>query len=82
MATCIELPAPALAQEQGTTLAVTAFYASAAELDDYQANALMDWFVNEQIKGEDTLRTLHSQVRIAGNEGADLPILDRELAAR
>ena len=42
----------------------------------------MDWFVNEQIEEEDTLRTLLSHVKIAGPDGAGLLILDRELAAR
>ena len=74
--------ARALTLEQGTTHSVNALYAQAVELGDYQAKALMDWFVNEQVEEEDTLRTLLSQLRIAGDEGAGLLILDRELAAR
>ena len=74
--------AEALRLEQGTTRAVNALYARSIELGDYQAKALMDWFVNEQIEEEDTLRTLLSQLRIAGDDGAGLLILDRELAAR
>ena len=74
--------AAALTLEQGTTRSVNALYAQAVELGDYQAKALMDWFVNEQTEEEDTLRTLLSQLRIAGNDGAGLLILDRELAAR
>ena len=74
--------AEALTLEQGTTRSVNALYAQAVELGDYQAKALMDWFVNEQVEEEDTLRTLLSQLRIAGDEGAGLLILDRELAAR
>ena len=72
----------ALILEQDTTRSVNALYAQAVELGDYQAKALMDWFVNEQIEEEDILRTLLSQLRIAGDEGAGLLILDRELAAR
>lgn len=74
--------AAALALEQGTTRSVNAIYAQSVDLGDYQAKALMDWFVNEQIEEEDTLRTLLSQLRISGDEGAGLLILDRELAAR
>ena len=74
--------AEALALEQHTTRLVNALYAESVELGDYQAKALMDWFVNEQIEEEDTLRTLLSRVRIAGKDGAGLLILDRELAAR
>ena len=74
--------AEALTLEQDTTRLINALYAQAVELGDYQAKALMDWFVNEQIEEEDTLRTLLSQLRIAGDEGAGLLILDRELAAR
>lgn len=74
--------AAALELEQDTTRSVNALYAQTVHLGDYQAKALMDWFVNEQIEEEDTLRTLLSQLRIAGDEGAGLLILDRELAAR
>ena len=74
--------AQALTLEQGTTRSVNALYAQAVELGDFQAKSLMDWFVNEQVEEEDTLRTLLSQLRIAGDEGAGLLILDRELAAR
>ena len=74
--------AEALKLEESTTRSVNALYALSVEHGDYQAKALMDWFVNEQIEEEDTLRTLLSQVRIAGGDGAGLLILDRELAAR
>ena len=74
--------ARALELEQATTRSVNALYVQAVELGDYQAKALMDWFVNEQTEEEDTLRTLLSRLRIAGNEGAGLLILDRELADR
>jgi ferritin len=74
--------AEALALEQGTTRSINALYAQTVELGDYQAKALMDWFVSEQTEEEDVLRTLLSQLRIAGDEGAGILILDRELAAR
>ena len=74
--------AEALTLEESTTRSVNALYALSVEHGDYQAKALMDWFVNEQIEEEDTLRTLLSQVRIAGGDGSGLLILDRELAAR
>ena len=74
--------AAALAYEQGNTRAVNALYAKAIECGDYQAKSLMDWFVNEQIEEEDTVRTLLSQLKIAGSDGAALLILDRELGAR
>ena len=74
--------AAALAYEQGNTRAVNALYAKSVECGDYQAKSLLDWFVNEQIEEEDTLRTLLSQLKIAGGDGAGLLILDRELGAR
>ena len=74
--------AEALKLEQGTTRAINALYGQSMEAGDYQAKALIDWFVHEQTEEEDSLRTLLSQLRIAGGEGAGLLILDRELAAR
>lgn len=74
--------ANALDLEQGTTRSINAVYAQSLEQGDYQAKAMLDWFVNEQTEEEDTLRTLLSHLKIAGDEGAGLLILDRELAAR
>ena len=68
--------------EQETTRKLNSLWAQSVELGDYQAKALLDWFVNEQTEEEDLLRTLLSHVRIAGDEGSALLILDRELAAR
>ncbi len=74
--------AAGLALEQETTQKLNALWAQAVEFGDYQAKALLDWFVNEQTEEEDLLRTLLSHVKIAGNEGAALLILNRELAER
>lgn len=74
--------ANALDLEQGTTRSINAVYTQSMEQGDYQAKAMLDWFVNEQTEEEDTLRTLLSHLKIAGDEGAGLLILDRELAAR
>ena len=74
--------AAGLALEQETTQKLNALWAQAVEFGDYQAKAQLDWFVNEQTEEEDLLRTLLSRVKIAGNEGAALLILDRELAGR
>ncbi len=74
--------AAGLELEQETTRKLNALWAQSVELGDYQAKALLDWFVNEQTEEEDLLRTLLSHVRIAGSEGAALLILDRELAGR
>ncbi len=74
--------AAALAQEQDTTRDVNQLYAQAISCGDYQAKGLLDWFVNEQTEEEDSLRTLLSQLTIAGDSGAALLILDRELSER
>ena len=74
--------AAGLELEQETTHKLNALWGQSVELGDYQAKALLDWFVNEQTEEEDLLRTLLSQVKIAGDEGAGLLILDRELAGR
>ncbi len=74
--------AAGLALEQETTQKLNALWAQAVEFGDYQAKALLDWFVNEQTEEEDLLRTLLSHVKIAGNEGSALLILNRELAER
>jgi ferritin len=65
----------------GTTL-IHALYADAIEEKAYELQMLLQWFITEQIEEEKSARHLSEQLRMIGDNGAALLMLDREMAAR
>lgn len=43
---------------------------------------LMQWFINEQVEEEKNAKLIVDQLKLAGDSGSALLILDRELGAR
>ncbi|MGZ5382567.1 MAG: ferritin [Acidimicrobiia bacterium] len=71
-----------LAQEQKVTAAIHALYGQATASKDYESLPLLHWFINEQIEEESTVSELIDQIAMAGDNGAALLLLDRELGTR
>ena len=65
----------------GTGL-IHALYAQAVDEKAYEVQMLMQWFINEHIEEEKSARHLTEQLRMIGDNGAALLMLDREMAAR
>jgi ferritin len=68
-----------LAHEQKVSGLIHALYALAVEAKDYPTQALMQWFVTEQVEEEKTARTNLEQVRKIGQASSALFFLDRHL---
>jgi len=68
-----------LAHEQKVTGLIHALYALALEAKDYPTQALMQWFVTEQVEEEKTARTILEQVRKIGAASSAIFFLDRHL---
>ena len=49
---------------------------------DHAANAFLQWFVTEQVEEESTVHEIAEQLKLAGNQGGMLFMLDRELGQR
>jgi len=49
---------------------------------DHAANAFLQWFVTEQVEEEATAREIRDKLRLAGDNGAVLYMIDQELGAR
>lgn len=49
---------------------------------DHAANAFLQWFVTEQVEEESSADGVVQQLKIAGDQGSGLFMIDRELAAR
>ncbi|MGH2541413.1 MAG: ferritin [Ardenticatenaceae bacterium] len=78
----IEVFRQALAHEQKVSRAIHDLYALAASESDYAAQAMLQWFIEEQVEEEDTARTIVAHLEMIGDDKAALFLLDRELGAR
>jgi len=52
------------------------------EENDHAANAMLQWFVTEQVEEEATADEFVQQLRLVGNNGHGILMLDREMAGR
>ena len=71
-----------LAHEQYITGRINDLYALAAEERDYASQTLLQWFVSEQMEEEEAARDIIDDLRLVGDAGASLFLLDRELGQR
>ena len=71
-----------LGHEQKVSAAIRALYAQASAANDYESFALLQWFIDEQVEEEATVSELIEQLTMAGDNGAALLLLDRELGGR
>ncbi len=49
---------------------------------DHAANAFLQWFVTEQVEEEATAREIRDKLKLAGDNGAVLYMIDQELGLR
>lgn len=75
----IEVWEQTLTHEQKVSGLIHALYALAMEAKDYPTQALMQWFVTEQVEEEKTARTILDQVRKIGAASSAIFFLDRHL---
>ena len=71
-----------LEHEQKVTALINGLYALATEENDYATRDRLAWFVTEQVEEEDNCRVLIDKLRLIGDNGMGLDMLNTELAAR
>jgi ferritin len=71
-----------LQHEQDVTAAIYRIMDLAMSEKDYAAQALLQWYVNEQVEEENQPMEILSMLRLAGDSGSGLMIVDRRLAER
>ena len=71
-----------LEHEQKVTSLINGLYALATEENDYATRDRLAWFVTEQVEEEDNCRVLLDKLRLIGDNGMGLYMLNTELAAR
>ena len=68
-----------LAHEQKVTGLIHSLYAMATDAKDFATQALMQWYVTEQVEEEKTARSLLEQVQRIGATSSAIFFLDRHL---
>ena len=71
-----------LAHEQYITGRIHELYDLATKKKDYALQTLLHWFIDEQVEEEDSAREIIDNLRLIGDSGPNLFLLDRELGSR
>ena len=71
-----------LAHEQFITKSINELMDLAIEEKDHATQIFLQWFVTEQIEEEDNDREIIDKLKLIGNDGNGLLMLDKELGAR
>ncbi len=80
--TTLEIFTHVLEHEQYITSRINHLYALAQEDQDYGSQTLLHWFIEEQMEEEESAREIMDNLRLVGESGAALFLLDRELGQR
>jgi len=78
----LEMMQTALGHERKVTGLVNRLYDLAVKEDDRPAQVLLDWFVAEQVEEEKTVTQIVEQLKLIGDSGVGLLILDKEMGGR
>jgi ferritin len=70
-----------LKNEQEVTTSINDLYAKAEKAKDRPATVMLQWFVNEQMEEEAAARAVLGRIRLAGNTGVGLLMIDQELSS-
>lgn len=71
-----------LAQEQEVTKSLNNLYNLARDEKDNATSILLQWFINEQVEEEASMRDAIEQLELAGDNKMALLMLDREYASK
>ncbi|MEA1928381.1 MAG: ferritin [Candidatus Auribacterota bacterium] len=68
--------------EQLVTSLINGLVKLAREEDDYATESFLKWFIDEQVEEEASASEVVEKLKLAGDRGSGLFMLDRELGAR
>jgi ferritin len=71
-----------LEHERKVTAMINKIYDLAVKEGDYASQALLQWFVTEQVEEEKSATEILEKLRLAGDRGSALLYLDHELGER
>ena len=79
-ASALEVCEHVLRNEQDVTASINNLYADAERTKDRGAVILLQWFVTEQMEEEAAARAVLGRIRLSGNSGIGLMMIDQELS--
>ena len=71
-----------LAHEQKVTSLIHNIYALAVKDNDYPTQVELQWFIKEQVEEEKSASEIVEQIKMMGEHGPSLVMMDRHLASR
>lgn len=71
-----------LEHERYITKRIHKLYDLAETEDDYPLQVLLHWFIDEQVEEEEMATSILERLKLIGEEGTSLYVLDRELSQR
>jgi ferritin len=71
-----------LKHEQEVTSLINNLYELAVEEKDYAFQSMLKWFIDEQVEEEGNAQQIIDKVKLAGDKGPGLLMLDQELGSR
>lgn len=78
----LEIMETSLEHERSVTLRIDELYDLALEESDRAAQVMLQWFVTEQVEEEASIDEIVQRMKMFGDDGTVLFMLDRELGAR
>lgn len=81
-ASALEAFEQVLEHERHVTKLIHDLYGVAVEEKDYAMQTLLHWYIDEQVEEEENAEAIIDSIRLAGNSGQGLFMVDRELGLR
>jgi len=81
-ASVLDIFEKALAHEQKVTGMINRIYELAVKENDYPTQIELQWFISEQVEEEKSAGDIVEQLKMVGEHGPSLMMLDRALGAR
>ncbi len=78
----LEVFQDSLDHEKSITKKINDLYGLAVDEKDYPLQNLLQWFIDEQVEEENNVRDIIQQLKLIGDNGTGVFMLDRELASR
>ncbi|MBT5016585.1 ferritin [Candidatus Peregrinibacteria bacterium] len=71
-----------LEHEKHVTSLINGLYDLAVKEKDYAFQSLLNWFIDEQVEEEDSAQKIIDKIKLAGEKGPGVYMLDQELGTR
>ncbi len=71
-----------LKHERSITASINKLYEKSTKENDYATQVMLHWFIEEQVEEESSASEILETLRMAGEKGQALLMLDRQLARR